>query len=413
MFMKSLSFLFSAIAVMLILLTVGILDKAFAQSVDYFDAYAANPALRVVLPSEHYAEDRELIIQLPQSYFQQENKRYPVIYLLDGERNAESLIFISEQLAARHKMPEVIIVAIPAGKTRQLDYTPNNLQQYSSAELGNADRFTEFLRDELLPHIDSKYRTQPYRVLSGHSRSGLFAFNDLLNQTGLFQAYLAFSPALWVSDSALVQEAASLLQTTNIGETFFYMNAGGDEGANILAAYSKMEQLVEGSNTTELNWHMAHHPDDSHGTTPIPGHYLGLRRLFANWDKPWETDPSEGLAAVAKQFDLLSDEFGYRVVPDVGELNTLGAFLIQNGRLREAIEVFELNAQYHPYSADALDGLAIALEAQGELLLAAEAAKKATTLIGANQDAAAVAIRERYAALVAKIENKGKGLETP
>ena len=54
-----------------------------------------------------------------------------------------------------------------------------------------------FIEKELIPYVDSRYPTAPYRVLSGHSLGGLTVMNAFFNHTSLFNAYIAIDPSLW------------------------------------------------------------------------------------------------------------------------------------------------------------------------------------------------------------------------
>jgi predicted alpha/beta superfamily hydrolase len=58
---------------------------------------------------------------------------------------------------------------------------------------GGADSFLRFIREELLPEVDRKYRTAPFRILMGHSLGGLFALHAFSRSPGLetFRRHLA------------------------------------------------------------------------------------------------------------------------------------------------------------------------------------------------------------------------------
>lgn len=373
-------------------------EKEIPAFINYFENESSNAAQSHLLQSQYYTNPRKVIIQLPLSYTNKTQKKYPVLYLLDGERNIKSLTHIANTLASKHKMPEIIIVAIPASTTRQQDYTPNDIPMHSSTALGHAKTFTKFLQEELIPFIDTHFRTDPYRILSGHSRGGLFAFNDLLDQTHIFQAHFAFSPALWAGNFTLIDRASQQLSHKNLKSSFLYINAGGEEGDNIKTAFHKFEQLLQEHRPAQ--WHATFHENDSHGTTPIPGHYLALRKLYANWDKPWELFDSQGLDAVITQHHLLSKEFGYRVIPDEDDLDKLGNYYLQKGNITLAIKTLKLNMEYHSYSVNAHDHYAGALEKNGSYVLALEVMEKARSLIKGKPSKA---ITDRYNSLKQKI----------
>lgn len=386
----------------LALLAFAPATHAQAKDVNHFQPDAAIPATRYTIESELYTAPREILVQLPISYNSPEAKHYPVIYLLDGDRpgHMKALISIARDLASRHKMPEVIIVAIPAGETRQVDYTPNDIAQHSSEERGNSDRFTRFLEDELIPHIDSAYRTYPFRVISGLSRGGLFVLNDLLDGTGLFQAHIAFSPALWASDYAIIDRVAAEAASGALNDSFLFINAGGDEEPNILQAYRRMEKLIAHHGNAIPRWQAEFHEHDSHGTTSFVGHYLALRALYTNWDLPWELLELQGLSAIVEQHDKLSAEFGYPVIPDEADMEAVGYAYLEDEDLDGALEAFQLYVRYHPRSPNARDGLAEAFERTGDFSAAKKEMELAVNLLGSRNDRQADWIRSHYGTLV-------------
>jgi predicted alpha/beta superfamily hydrolase len=110
-------------------------------------------------------------------------EHYPVIYLLDGDKNFASVSGIVQYLSEAWNntmCPKMIIVAIPTNVNRGRDLTPTNIPENKMS--GGGEKFTEFIEKELFPHIDSIYSTAPCRILIGHSLSGLMVINTLINR---------------------------------------------------------------------------------------------------------------------------------------------------------------------------------------------------------------------------------------
>src|SRR6187397_1678705 len=133
-------------------------------------------------------------------------KRYPVVYLLDGDGHFESVVGMIQQLSqvnGNTVCPEMIVVGIPnTDRTRDLTPThiasdPPIMDSNFSKNTGGGENFISFIEKELMPHIDSAYHTQPYRMLVGHSFGGLTVMNVLTNHTKLFNAYIAIDPSMW------------------------------------------------------------------------------------------------------------------------------------------------------------------------------------------------------------------------
>lgn len=142
-------------------------------------------------------EDRALLVSVPPGY-KNSGLSYPVLYLLDGNRDAmlEALSAIGS-LGRNKFLPEIIVVGI-ANVDRDRDMMPLSTAQYSVPKAG-AEEFLNFIGDELIPYIDQKYRTRGPRVLCGKSLSGLFTLYAFLTKPALFDAYIGRS-AGWLGD---------------------------------------------------------------------------------------------------------------------------------------------------------------------------------------------------------------------
>src|SRR5258706_5731823 len=100
------------------------------------------------------------------------DKRYPVVYVLDGEAHFLSTVGMIQQLSQANGntiLPEMIVVGIE-NTNRQRDLTPSLGTPGNHAKI---NPFVNFLESELIPYVDKNYNTAPYRILVGHSLGGL------------------------------------------------------------------------------------------------------------------------------------------------------------------------------------------------------------------------------------------------
>lgn len=138
------------------------------------------------------------------------SKRYPVLYVTDAETNFGALQYVVQRLAKDKLIPELIVVGIAYDtdydrfyRLRGRDLRPSlpkdpRLNPGKEPDEGRAERFAEFLRSELIPLIDTKYRTvKNDRAYYGHSYGGLFGVWNLMYETDLFNRYVILSPSLW------------------------------------------------------------------------------------------------------------------------------------------------------------------------------------------------------------------------
>jgi predicted alpha/beta superfamily hydrolase len=141
-----------------------------------------------------------LHVHLPRHY-NDTTKRFPVVYLLDSQWDFPLLSAIYGGQYYDGFMPEVIVVGITWGgenpnheQLRARDFTPTSPDK--SPQYGNAANFLSFIKKELTPFIESKYRVKKNdRTLIGSSLGGLFTLYALFNETNFFQRYVLTSPA--------------------------------------------------------------------------------------------------------------------------------------------------------------------------------------------------------------------------
>ena len=174
------------------------------------DVGTPNPAETLAVRSEILAQDRRVYVQVPSDY-EQTAHAYPLLFVLDGEWLFEparaQVRFLSEHQAMGFEIPKMVVVGIE-NLDRDPDYvpTPDLSEDPLFPTAGHADRFLEFLRDELLPLLESEYRLAPGRAIVGWSFGGLCALHASITMPDLFDAYLCIGPSVWWDNELLVKQ---------------------------------------------------------------------------------------------------------------------------------------------------------------------------------------------------------------
>ncbi len=166
-------------------------------------------------------ETRRILVYTPPSYSDTTYlpRRYPVLYLLDGDAHFHSVTGLLQILGTgvngTFVVPEMIVVAIP-NTDRTRDLTPTHTILGFGGDTtpafktsGGGPNFLRFIETELIPHVESTYRTMPYRVLVGHSFGGITSLYALYAKPQLFNAYVAIDPSLWWDNRTLLKQAKS------------------------------------------------------------------------------------------------------------------------------------------------------------------------------------------------------------
>ncbi|GIZ10894.1 alpha/beta hydrolase [Pseudomonas sp. NCCP-436] len=161
--------------------------------------------------SQHTGRSYRLYLSRPQG--EAPAQGFPVVYVLDANLffpllSQQALMY--QPHAAREGREAVLVVGIghPHDSpfdlaARAEDFTPpapdlSDTGDRSGRPQGGAQRFLDFLEDEVKPLVAARYPVDPQRqTLFGHSYGGLFTVYTLLTRPEAFQRYYAASPSLW------------------------------------------------------------------------------------------------------------------------------------------------------------------------------------------------------------------------
>lgn len=346
---------------------------------------------QTTLRSEALGEDRLVFIYLPPSYAVSQ-AAYPVLYLLDGRSSFQHASSSSSVLSMVGLIPEQIVVGV-ANIDRTRDFTSVPREGGTN---GGADRFLEFLDSELVPFVDGTFRTRPHRTLVGHSLGALPALQAMVERPELFQAFLLVSPAISADERDLPSGVEPLtgrvekaLRARQVFNRFVYITMSSNEDPLWVDDATELQRVFRKHAPKGFVWKSRDMPGETHATNPVKSVFDGLRLLFDGWDGA-ESMASGSADRIDAHFMALSERFGYEVAPPESVVNVQGYRLLQQGRIAEAIGLFELNVRYHVGSANAYDSLGEALENSGDLEAALANYRRAAELgaAGAHPDTA-------------------------
>ena len=163
------------------------------------------------LESKRVGRGFHIYVRLPEGYGKEQDKRYPTVYLLDGDVLFPILAPTQLLLNYDAGVPEVIVVGIaygsfdPATNKRGFDFSGPAAD--ARADQGGAPAFEAFLREELIPTIERRYRAdQDRRILFGQSRGGYQVLWSAFTDPDLFWGRIASNPAFSPGEERFVAE---------------------------------------------------------------------------------------------------------------------------------------------------------------------------------------------------------------
>jgi uncharacterized protein len=341
------------------------------------------------LDSKVMEEPRRVIVWTPPGY-DTGRARVPVLYLTDADRQFAHTVTTVEFLSRNGRAPAMMVVGIfNTDRTRDLTPYKDGTEQNDArlATAGGADRFLQFIEAELVPWIESRYRTEPFRLFAGHSFGGLFAVHALASRPGLFNATIAVSPTLAWRQGEPPRRIEQMLARNPTLKASLYVTLG-DEGDVMQSGFDSLKTVLDKHAGRTFRWHMVSMKDEDHGSIVLRSHYDGLEAIFDGWRLPRAADGtySGGLEAVESHYRSLSDRLGWKVLPPEVTVNLLGYGALGRKQVAEAVALFRLNVANYPDSANVYDSLGEGLEAAGQLREALEQYEEAVKRGEATSD---------------------------
>jgi predicted alpha/beta superfamily hydrolase len=174
--------------------------------------------------SDILKQNRMLNIFIPEGY-EAKDAKFPVIYVLDADGRDQHIVPTARFLAVNNKMPRAIVVGV-FNIDRNHDFLPDSSQAAPTG--GGADNFIQFFKMELIPYINSNFKTEPFNVLIGHSYGGVFVMHALLNDPDLFDAYISIDPSFWYKNQMPIKSAqVEFLKNKNWNKPIFISGREG------------------------------------------------------------------------------------------------------------------------------------------------------------------------------------------
>lgn len=308
-----------------------------------------------------------------------EKPAYPVLYILDGDSHFATLQTMIQQLSLNGNtaLPQMIIVGIAnTDNNRMRDLTPTADAKMPNS--GGGEQFTSFMEKELLPYIDNKYPTAPYRIFAGHSLGGLMVVNTLLHHPGLFNAFIATDPSIFWNNSRILSDADRLLQQHDFKGKQFYLaiahtmnptldtiqvRKDGAMGSIHTSAIFQLADKLKKYPGNHLNWTYRYYENDYHNSIPFIGQYDALRSIFQHYWFPTYLFPDttsnvDSLRTlIVEHYKTLSSEMGYRVRPYEWDFNGFGYMHLSRKNYKKAEMFFKLNTEFFPGSYNTYDSM--------------------------------------------------------
>jgi predicted alpha/beta superfamily hydrolase len=277
------------------------------SSAQDYPSYNLNSAhVRTIQSAIIDGTEYEICVALPEGYEESEEK-YPVVYMLGGYESFGLQLQTYQHLAFFKTIPRLILVGINYKfedkefyeglddylYVRARDFTPTHLSYKQIVEKhgeefaefvpvsGGGEKFLRFIKEELIPFVESEYRADPNdRGIFGYSIGGLFTTYVLFNSPKIFNKIFIGSPALWWDDESIYDFYKSE-NFAGIGYVVkVYLSVGGQEGPILRESWDNLRKYIMGKKNRKIRLISDILPGERHLTGLGLAHSRAFRRLY-------------------------------------------------------------------------------------------------------------------------------------
>ena len=277
-------------------------------------------------------EERNFSVILPASYQNSPEKKYPLMVLLDGEYLTDPFSGILKYGNYWDDLPEIIIVAVNQnyGETRFNDsnYGDDGLPAESGA------KFFEFIGLELLPHIQKKYRTLPFRIIAGHDTTAGFLNFYLYKDDPIFNAYLSISPEMAPEMEVRIAERLAKIQKP----VYYYHATSKADLDEIQENTKKLDDVAKEIKNPNLNYRYDVFQNTSHYSLVAEAIPSAFYFIFNGYQPISKLEFNEKIVKLESgyaqylidKYDNIEKKMGLKVQPRYSDFKAIEAAIIKN-----------------------------------------------------------------------------------
>lgn len=327
------------------------------------------------IQSSNLNEERKLYIHTPEDY-QKADKKYPVIYVLDGNNHFQHSVNAVNILQENELIPESIIVAIP-----------NNPGTRGRDLARQRNQFQQFIEREVIPLINQQYRTTNHKTIFGHSMAGAFVLNYLTTKPSLFDNYIAASPVIQIFNAELLTKFEKLFtENKTLSKSLYFTLTGVEaEGQRATDALNKFVSILKNNAPKSLQWKYDYIENQVHMTTPYLTLYQGLSYVFNDYQAPRYLSYNDynnqgGMNTLQSYYAKRAQKYQTSELIPENTLRRLANILLNDKQTDKALALFKKNIKNYPESAAAYNSLGRAYETLNDHANALKAYQKAVNL---------------------------------
>lgn len=249
------------------------------------------------IQSEYLQSEENIQVYLPTTY-QDGNKRYPVLYILDGQWYFLNGVAIMETLDRDGMLPEMIVIGIDF-KSRAY---------HDSLHSNHWNALSKYIQEELTSFVDRTYRTTEERIIFGWENPSFMVCEFLFQKNPEFDGFI-------VSNGGYAnEEMLGQFELYDGKELYLYL-ANSEKDIYTIRSSNELAEKLSTEALNNLVWKYEMFNKETHESLSYTSLYQGLRHFYHNFNSKVfsgtiEFHDTGGLTALKAYFEERSERFG-------------------------------------------------------------------------------------------------------
>lgn len=310
---------------------------------------SANDEIKMDFSSSILEEVRPIYVRLPVDYDKEYDEKYPTLYVLNSKDNFDWSSYIVELQASKNAIEDMVIVGLPHIGNYYDDHYPF-AEEDSLVSSSRAEKHSSYIREEVIPYIESNYNVNQGRVIIGHSLAGLFVSHLYTEFPDSFSTFVALSPSFQHAPQ-MVHHFQNFFTNNQVVSSQIYMSLGKLEHEEIQDGYNQIRQVFADKASQDVKYYIGFMEYTDHLLAAFQGTYNALAWLYADYTIQSELARSYSYEDYIAHYTALSSRLNYKIKPRERHMAGYAQFVSRRiGDVEAGITALRVVLHYYPDS---------------------------------------------------------------
>ncbi|MCC3859924.1 alpha/beta hydrolase [Pseudemcibacter aquimaris] len=312
-------------------------------------AASANNEIKIDFSSSNLEEVRPIYVRLPDGYDKDSDEKYPTLYVLNSKDNFDWSSYIVELQASKNAIKDMVIVGLPHIGNYYDDHYPF-AEEDSLISSPSAAKHSSYIREEVIPYIESNYNVNQGRVIIGHSLAGLFVSHLYTEYPDSFSTFVALSPSFQHAPQ-MAEHFQNFFNKNEKVSSQIYMALGKLEHEGIQEGYNQIRQVFADNASQDVQYYIGFIEHTDHLLAAFQGTYNALAWLYADYTIQSEIARSYSYEDYIAHYTALSNRLNYPIKPRERHMAGFAQFVSRRmGDVEAGITALRVVLHYYPES---------------------------------------------------------------